>query len=132
MHRLKLENEFVRVFDVLVAAGTSSLFHTHVFDGVGVRLSNAVMMEEFTDGRKSSFVAKWGNASFGSGPEFSHRVINVGKNDFRNIYVELLRPKEPAKTGGTPPLSSGHAIVIDNARVRVNRLALNPSESSEM
>jgi quercetin dioxygenase-like cupin family protein len=131
MHRLKLENEFVRVFDVLIPAGTASLFHTHVFDGVGIRVSDADMSEEFSDGSKKSFTAVWGEASFGSGPEFSHRVINPGRNDFRNIYIELLPRKGSAKSRELPPLSDGHIVLIDNPRVRVNRLALQPGESSK-
>lgn len=132
MHRLKLENEFVRVFDVLIPAGKASLFHTHVLDGVGVRVSDAGMSEEFPDGSRKSFKAVWGEASFGSGPEFSHRVINPGTNDFRNIYLELLPRKGPATAGELPRLSDGHIVLIDNPRVRVNRLALQPGESSKL
>lgn len=131
MHRLKLENEVVRVFDVLVPAGRSTLFHTHVLDGVGVRVSDAEMSEEFTDGSRKAFTARWGEASFGSGPEFSHKVINLGKTDFRNIYVELMPRKEAARTGDLPPLTDGHVVLIDNQRVRVNRLVLKPGESSK-
>jgi mannose-6-phosphate isomerase-like protein (cupin superfamily) len=130
MHRLKFENEFVRVFDVLIPAGKSSLIHTHVYDGVGVRVSNAEMIDEITGGEKKPFVAKWGESTFGSGTSFSHRVINTGTTDFRNIYIELLEPKEPGKSGVLPVLSDGHVIVIDNLRVRVNRLVLKPGESS--
>lgn len=130
MHRLKFENEFVRVFDVLIPAGRTSLFHTHVFDGVGVRVSDAGMSEEFSDGTRKSFKAVWGETSFGSGPEFSHRVINPGKTDYRNIYVELLQ-RLPAKSENLQPLSEGHIILINNSRVRVNRLILKPGESSK-
>lgn len=131
MHRLKFENEFVRVFDVLIPAGKASLLHTHVYGGVSVRISNADMSEEFPGGEKKSFVAKWGEATFGSGPTFSHRVINVGTTDFHNIYVELLPQKESA-AGDLPVLSPGHAILISNVKVRVNRLILKPGESSVM
>lgn len=132
MHRLKLENEFVRVFDVLIPAGKVSLFHTHVLDGIGVRVSNADMSEEFSDGSIKGFKAVWGEASFGSGPEFSHRVINQGTSDFRNIYIELLPRKGPATAGEPPRLSDGHIVLIDNPRVRVNRLVLQPGESSNL
>jgi quercetin dioxygenase-like cupin family protein len=128
MHRLKLENEFIRVFDVLVPAGKTTLVHTHNFDGVGVRVSDAKMSEEFTDGRKNDFTAKWGVASYGSGPAYSHKVINKGKTDFRNIYVEM-KPRQPA--GETvPPLIDLKAILIDNSRVRVNRRVLKPGETT--
>ncbi|HEX6124290.1 MAG TPA: hypothetical protein VFZ23_02855 [Pyrinomonadaceae bacterium] len=130
MHRLRFENEFVRVFDVLIPAGKSTLLHTHALDGVGVRVSNADMAEEYPSGDRKTFAAKWGEASFGSGPIFSHTVINRGKTDFRNIYVELMVQNAPAKTGAVPVLSDRHIILIDNPRVRVNRLVLKPGESS--
>lgn len=132
MHRLKFENEFVRVFDVLIPAGKTSLFHTHVYDGVGVRVSNGDMIDEMIGGEKNPFVAKWGEATFGSRPTFSHRVVNAGAADFHNIYVELLPQKEPGKQSALPVLSDRHVIVIDNPRVRVNRLVLKPGESSPL
>jgi mannose-6-phosphate isomerase-like protein (cupin superfamily) len=132
MHRLKFENEFVRLFDVLIPAGQASLFHTHIYDGVGVRVSNADMIEEFAGGKKKPFVSKWGEASFGSGPTFSHSVANLGTTDFRNIYIELLPRKDSGKPGVLAALSDGHVIVIDNPRVRVNRLVLKPGESSKL
>ena len=127
-HRHKFENEFVRVFDVLVPAGMTTLFHTHVLDGVGVRVSDAEMSEEFSDGRTNEFTAKWGVASYGSGPAYSHKVINKGKTDFRNIYVEL-KPRQPSAEV-VPPLIDLNAILIDNPRVRVNRRFLKPGEST--
>ena len=130
MHRLKFQNEFVRLFDVLIPAGKESLAHVHIYDGVGVRVSNAEMAEEFADGTKKNFAAMWGVASFGSGPAFSHKVINLGKSDFRNIYIELM-PRQAA-AGILAPLSSAHVILIDNPRVRVNRLVLKPGESSSL
>ena len=130
MHRLKLQNEYVRLFDVLIPAGKESLAHMHIYDGVGVRVSNAEMAEEFADGTRKNFTAVWGEASFGSGPAFSHTVINSGKSDFRNIYIELM-PRQAA-AGVLPPLSSGHTTLIDNPRVRVNRLVLKPGESSTL
>jgi hypothetical protein len=107
MHRLKLENEYVRVFDVLVPAGKATLFHTHVLDGVGVRVSDAEMSEEFIDGTKRDFATRWAEASFGSGPKFSHKVINRGRTHFQNIYVELLPRKGDPKTGDIPVLTDG-------------------------
>ena len=132
MHRLKFENKFVRLFDILIPAGKTTIFHTHVYDGVGVRISNAEMLEEFAGGEKKKFVAKRGVATFGSGPPFSHMVLNTGTSDFRNIFIELLPQKESASTSVLPALSDGHVILIDNPRVRVNRLVLKPGESSKL
>lgn len=132
MHRLKFENEFVRVFDVLIPAGKESLAHMHVYDGVGVRVSDAEMSETFADGTTTTFAARWGEAGYGSGPDFSHKVTNLGKTDFRNIYLELMPRKSPPATGELAPLTDSHVILIKNERVRVNRLTLRPGESSKL
>jgi mannose-6-phosphate isomerase-like protein (cupin superfamily) len=132
MHRLKFENEFVRLFDVLVPAGKTTLVHTHVYAGVGVRVSDASMIDELTSGEKRPFSATSGQSTFGSGPTFSHKVVNVGTTDFRNIYVELLADTDPEKDVPLPILSVDHVILIDNPQVRVNRLVLKPGESSKL
>ena len=128
MHRLKLENDLVRVFDVLVPAGKTTLFHTHSFSGVSVRMSNAEMSELFTDARTNDFKARWGVVTYGSAPPYSHIVINKGKTDFRNIYVEL-KPRESSGEA-VPPLIDVNAILIDNPVVRVNRRVLKPGETT--
>jgi hypothetical protein len=73
-----------------VPLGKSTPLHTHAREGVSVRISNAEMAEEFADGTKEEFEARFGQTAFGTGPEISHKVINRGKTDFRNIYIELL------------------------------------------
>ena len=133
MHRLKLENEFVRVFDVLIPAGKTSLYHTHLYDGVSVRVSNAQVIDEVVGGEKTAIEIKYAEATFGAQPSpKTHRVVNSGKSDFRNIFIEIL-PSKKATTGIVfPILSDGHVIVIDNNGVRVNRLILKPGESSKL
>lgn len=131
MHRLKLENEFVRVFDVLIPRGKSSLFHTHLYDGLSIRLSDSQVTEEVIGGGKPVTEIKYGEAVYGprSSP-MTHSVTATGKRDFRNIFIELLsHPAAPSRP--IPPLSDGPVILIDNARVRVNRLVLKPGESSK-
>jgi mannose-6-phosphate isomerase-like protein (cupin superfamily) len=133
MHRLKFENEFVRLFDVLVPVGQATLFHIHRYDGISVRVSNAQIVDESTSGEKKPFGIKFGEAAFGVRPvSETHRVINNGKSDFRNIFIELLVRENAATASPLPILSDGHVILIDNDRVRVNRLVLKPGESSKL
>lgn len=133
MHRLKFENDFVRVFDVLIPVGTASRYHTHLYDGVSVRVSNTQIVDEVVGGDRTPFVIKYGEATFGERPSpLTHRVVNSGKSDFRNIFIELLPPKKAATATAFPILSDGHVILIDNARLRANRLILRPGESSKL
>lgn len=133
MHRLKFENEFVRVFDVLVPMGKATEYHTHLYDGVSVRVSNAQIVDAVVGGEKTPSEIKYGEATFGARPSpLTHRVVNSGKSDFRNIFIEILVGKNAAKASAFPILSDGHTILIDNERVRVNRLILKPGESSKL
>ena len=132
MHRLKFENEFVRLFDVLVPAENKTLFHIHLHDGISIRVSNAQIIDESTSGERKPFDIKYGEVTFGARTaSLTHRVINSGKTDFRNIFIELLVGKNGATAKTFPILSDGHTILIDNDRVRINRLVLKPGESSK-
>ena len=133
MHRLKFENEFVRLFDVFVPVGETTKYHVHLYDGISIRVSNAQIIDESTTGEKKPFDIKYGMVTFGARPSpLTHRVLNSGKSDFRNIFIELLPSKNPSPATPFPILSDGHVILIDNDRVRINRLVLKPGESSKM
>jgi quercetin dioxygenase-like cupin family protein/ketosteroid isomerase-like protein len=133
MHRLKFENDLVRVFDVLVPVGKATQFHTHLYDGASVRISNTQILDEVVGGEKTPFDIIYGEATFGARPAaLTHRVMNSGNSDFRNIFIEILPRKNTATGTAFPILSDGHVILIDNARVRVNRLTLKPGESSKL
>ena len=133
MHRLKFENEFVRLFDVLVPIGKATEYHTHIYDGVSVRVSNAQIIDEVAGGEKTPFAIKYGEATFGvRSSALTHRVVNSGKSDFRNIFIEILPGKNTANATPFPVLTDAHVILMDNSRVRVNRLVLKPGESSKL
>jgi quercetin dioxygenase-like cupin family protein len=132
MHVLKFENEYVRVFDVRIPAGKTSLYHTHSFDGLGIPLSNTQMLEEVLNGDRTQVDIKFGDASFRARPTpMTHRVTINGKGDFRNILTEILPSARAPIAAGLAPLSSGHTVVFENARIRASRLVLKPGESSK-
>ena len=133
MHRLKFENEYVRLFEVLVPVGKATLFHVHLYDGISVRVSDAQIIDEILRGANTPFDMKYGAATFGPRPApMTHRVVNSGKSDFRNIFIELLQGKPAMEPGAFPILSDGHVILLENDRVRINRLTLKPGESSKL
>jgi quercetin dioxygenase-like cupin family protein len=45
-HRWIFENQYVRVLDVVLAPGESTLFHTHSHDSIAVRLTDASVQEQ--------------------------------------------------------------------------------------
>jgi mannose-6-phosphate isomerase-like protein (cupin superfamily) len=132
-HRLKFENEFVRLFDVLVPAGEATQYHIHLYDGISVRVSNAQIIDELMGGERTPLEIKYAEVTFGARPSpLTHRVINSGKSNFRNIFIEILPSKNAATAVAVPVLSDRHVVLIDNERVRVNRLILKPGESSKL
>jgi len=127
MHKLKFENEYVRVFDVLVPAGGKTLFHVHANDYAFVAIGDAKVRSERLDGQSAVLDLKNGEARY-SGP-LTHRAVNLGQTDFRNITVEILKS---AGSQGEPPSSPrpGHSVVLENDRVRIDRQILEPGQST--
>jgi quercetin dioxygenase-like cupin family protein len=129
-HHLKFENQFVRVFDVLVPPGDATLFHIHSNDYVFVTIGDALLINEVMGSEPADLILKNNEVRFTKGP-FTHRVTNVAITPFRNITVEIM--KTPGRAAAsTPDTSPGHSIVLDNDRVRVERLVLEPGQSTNM
>src|ERR671933_1885186 len=83
-HHLKFENQFVRVFDVLVPPGDATLFHVHANDYVFVTVGGARLKAEVMGDRPSDLNLTAGEVRFSKAP-LTHRVTNVGPTPFRNI-----------------------------------------------
>lgn len=129
-HHLKFENEYVRVFDVVVPPDDATLFHTHSNDYAFVTIGDAKLKAEVMGSQPADLILKNGEARFTKGP-ITHRVTNVASTPFRNITIEILRSPGPAGTS-TPDTSPGHSIVLENERVRIERLILEPGQSTNM
>ncbi len=129
-HHLKFENEYVRVFDVVVPPGDATLFHLHANDYAFVSIGDATLKAEVMGGQPGDLIVKNGEARFTKGP-ITHRVTNVANAAFRNITIEIL--KSPGPVGAsTPDASPGHSIVLENDRVRIERLILGPGQSTNI
>jgi beta-alanine degradation protein BauB len=132
-HRPKFENKYVRVFDVLIPQGDESLYHTHIHDGVGVRITDARIRDEELGGKPAEIEVKRSDATLARFPKpLTHKVSNVGDTPFRNMFIEIL------PSGATPSNSvslaqvPGHTLVLENDRVRVYRLVLAPGQETGM
>lgn len=129
-HHVKFENEFVRVFDVVVPPGDATLFHLHSNDYAFVSIGDATLKAQAVGGQLGDLILKDGEARFTKGP-ITHRVANVARTAFRNITIEIL--KSPGPVGAaTPDTSPGHSWVLENDRVRIERLILEPGQSTNI
>ena len=128
-HHFKFENEFVRVFDVLVEPGDATLFHVHSNDYVFVNLTNTRLKAQNLGGPAVDLPVNVGQTVFTKGP-ITHRVANPDSVPFRNITVEIL--KTPPAPSEKSPLAgaAGHEVVLENDRVRIERLVLEPGKST--
>lgn len=129
-HHLKFENEYVRVFDVVVPPRDATLFHIHSNDYAFVGIGPATLKAEILGGAPTDLILKDGEVRFTKGP-ITHRVTNVGASPFRNITIEILKSPGPAGAS-TPDTSPGHSEVLENDRVRIERLILEPGQSTNI
>src|SRR2546423_1368639 len=128
-HHLKFENQYVRVFDVLVPPGDATLFHTHSNDYVFVTISGANLKAQVMGAQPVDLNLTSGEVRFTKAP-LTHRVTNVGSTPFRNITVEILSSPRSTSTAASLENLPGHTLVLDNERVRVHRLVLEPGQST--
>ena len=94
-HKVVYQNQYVRMLDVQVNPGESTLYHSHSHDNVAVRLTDAQLQNQNfgTDWEAPSHMAK-GAVSFaeGTAKPYTHRIKNTGTTLFHVIDIELMQP----------------------------------------
>src|SRR5436309_1042473 len=130
-HHPKFENEFVRVLDVTVPVGDATLWHVHRNDNVVVTLGGASLRLEKVGAPTVEVQWKTGDVNFGKAT-YTHRAINIGTTSFHNLTIELL--KSPAGSSLASGLKEPIARppILENERVRVYRVSLEPGQSMTM
>src|SRR5207247_1221971 len=125
MHRLKFENELVRVFDVLVPGKQATLFHVHNDDYVFVAIGDAFLKSEPKGGRPGEMTLAAGQVRFAKAP-ITHRITNLLDSDFRQIAIELRATGVTPAWKVRPEQISGYQFAFENDRVYIERLLLKP------
>jgi quercetin dioxygenase-like cupin family protein len=127
-HHLKFENDSIRVYDVVVPPGASTLFHVHSLDYFFVNFEDADLKSQTPGQSEQDLILGKGEVRYSPAP-LTHRVRNVGTNAFHNLTVELLRPPA-ARSTPAPALGTHQTLVLDNARMRAVQTLLQPGEST--
>jgi quercetin dioxygenase-like cupin family protein len=126
-HITKFENTYARVFDVVLPPGDETLFHTHSKDYFFVMIGASDLKAEILGSPVIDMPLADGEVRF-TRAMVTHRVRNVGKTDFHAVAVEILR------SAGAKAVShseiAGHTLVMDNDRVRIERVLLEPGQST--
>lgn len=131
-HHLEFQNGYVRLFYVRIAPGDTTLFHTHVNDNVGVKLTDAELSDVVPGGDPVKILVNQGAVGFGHYPTpLTHSVSNVGSTPFHNMLVEILPSKGVPSTAPLLADVAGHTLEMENDRVRIFRLVLAPGRSTE-
>ena len=131
-HHPKFENEFVRVWDVTVPAGDTTLWHIHRNDNVVVTLGDDASLRIETVGAAPAEVKwKFGDVRFGKAT-YVHRAMNIGTTPFHNMTIEILKSPVGSAEAAKPKEPIIRAPVLENDRVRVYRVTLEPGQSTTM
>jgi len=127
-HRLVYENAALAVLDVQFPPGYVSLFHTHSNDNISVRINTGPTRIDTLEATGTEQTALVGRVVFNSAsPAYTHRVANTGTTLIRILDIEILA-KQPTPTTQAPDDMAGHEVIVDNPRVRISRIVLEPGD----
>ena len=93
-HHFALENDFVRVFDVVVAPHAATLMHRHDRDYMFVILGDSDISNERMNEKPVRLTLKEGDVRYTKGG-FAHIARNMAETPFHNITIELKNPGKP-------------------------------------
>jgi hypothetical protein len=131
-HELRFENGHVRFFDVRLPPGYVGRMHLHHHDGVFVNI--APSETEAQDWDKPA-VRRAGRSpgdsyfiGYAARPK-AHRVSNVGTDVYHVTDTEILKS---CRGLPIPDDAAAGPVLVDNARVRVTRIELEPGASTRL
>jgi quercetin dioxygenase-like cupin family protein len=133
LHVPVLSNDAVRAVNVTLPPGESTLFHEHSADVVTVTLEGADLINQNWQEQPTSVQRSTGRVAYAAYGDSSHvhRVSNAGQSTFRIIAVELFSPR-PTGLEAHAHRTGLNEIALENARVRIWRLALEPGQTNTL
>ncbi|MEZ5412409.1 MAG: hypothetical protein R2761_30525 [Acidimicrobiales bacterium] len=130
-HRRRFETDLVRVYDVEIPPGATTLYHRHTEDTFYVAVNEATVRDR-TWGEEGE---RTGTAPAGSllcRPHRSrpliHEVHNLGPGAMRLIGAEIKAA--PPVTSPAPLEAPGHTLSLERDPLRAYELELAPGEST--
>jgi hypothetical protein len=131
-HLPVFHNDYVTLLNVNVLPGHNTGYHIHTFDQVSVNLGAADMTNQ-NFGSKDVSKPQRGESGRVTYTDYvkngtrTHKATNVGPTPFHNISTLFT-----GKASGIVPAArgAGYKQEIDNERVRVWRLVLEPGQSA--
>src|ERR1022692_4482479 len=132
-HRLALENEYIRAFQVEIAPHAATLMHRHRHDYVYVTIGDAHVSNEVEGKPPVEVKFADGDTRFAPG-NFAHIAKNLGEQPFRNVTIELLQDEKMRSAVSRWPMEGGDKtfpgvrikILLVKDGVRVSEVNLDP------
>jgi len=132
-HHVVYESPLVRLLDVRVPPGDTTLYHVHADRHIGVVISGARTWGQIA-GQPASAVDSVADAvgalfdNTTSQLSYTHRVGNADSVAFRYLVAQLL--SSPGRDAPVLPASSGLGLDRETARARVYRVTLAPGQAT--
>lgn len=132
-HVPAFRNELIAVTNVNIPPGRQAGYHIHSLDQISVIVGDADQAGQELGGQpypaRRTPRGNVGYTAFSKKP-MTHRVHNQGTTPFHNIVTSILYPEPGRFTAGSRDDVPAYKQVLDNDRVRVWRLTLQPGESA--
>ena len=130
-HVPAFRNELVAVTNVYIPPGRQAGYHIHSLDQLSVVVEDADQAGQELGGQpyppRRTPRGNVGYTAFSKKP-MTHRVHNQGSTPFHNIVTSILYPTPGRFTAGSRDEVPAYKQVVDNERIRVWRLILEPGE----
>jgi mannose-6-phosphate isomerase-like protein (cupin superfamily) len=99
-HQVVLENEYTRVFHVVLAPRESTLMHQHDRDYVYVMIGSSQVGVVKPGAAPTQMKLNDGDVKFTKGP-LTHKVTNTGETPFVNLTIEVKKSSAKAVCGAS-------------------------------
>lgn len=106
-HRVVFENDYVRVIDVHVPPGVTTLYHIHSIPSVVVELTNSsIISQEFGQPPPAPRKVAPGETRYApyDVTPLTHRVTNQGTEVFHVMDIELVKPNTADRMNAVVPV----------------------------
>jgi quercetin dioxygenase-like cupin family protein len=116
-HHLALDNEYLRVFKVEVAAHAATLMHRHRHDYVFVTLGDSHVSNEVDGKAPVDLKLADGDTRFAPG-NFAHIARNLAETPFRNVTIEIVQDEKMRAVPSTWPEEGGEKTFV-GGRIKI-------------
>jgi mannose-6-phosphate isomerase-like protein (cupin superfamily) len=126
-------NEYVTVLNVFIPPQRTSGYHRHSLDTLTVLIADAERTGQAQGAAEAALPSRPRgsvNFAFYSREANVHTVTVTGSTSYHNIVIELREPDPDGLMPASRDGVQGYTQLLDNERVRVWRLVLEPGEEA--